>query len=78
MPGVQITVTWANGEENFFTGLKPDISNGYADYVMQPGVTYAIRIANTGTPVSGLLAPSCPVPGAQTYTGGLKLTFQQP
>ncbi len=78
MPGVQITVTWANGEENFFTGLKPDISNGYADYVMQPGVAYSIRVANTGTPVSGLLAPSCPVPGAQTYTGGLKLTFQQP
>ncbi len=78
MPGVEITLTWANGEENFFTGLKPEISNGYADYVMQAGISYSLRVANTGTPVSGLTAPSCPVTGGQTYTGGLKLTFQQP
>ncbi len=78
MPGVEITISWDNGQENFFTGFKPEISNGYADYVMQPGVSYALRIANTGNPISGLTAPSCPVAGGQTYTGGLKLTFQQP
>jgi len=78
MPGVEITLSWSGGEENFFTGLKPEISNGYADYVMQSGISYALRVANTGTPVSGLIAPSCPVVGGQNYTGGLKLTFQQP
>lgn len=78
MPGVEITITWDNGEENFFTGLKPDISNGYADYVMQPGISYSVRIASTGTPFSGLTPPSCPVTGGQAFTGGLKLTFQQP
>ncbi len=78
MPGVEITISWSNGQENFFTGLKPEISNGYADYVMQPGVTYDLRVANTGNPISGLTAPSCPVTGGQTYTGGLKLVFQQP
>lgn len=78
MPGVKITITWDNGQENFYTGLKPDISNGYADYVMQPGMSYSVRIASTGTPVSGLTPPSCPVTGGRAYTGGLKLTFQQP
>ena len=78
MPGVKITLTWAGGEESFFTGLKPEISNGYADYVMQAGISYALRIASTGTPISGLIAPSCPVAGGVNYTGGLKLTFQQP
>ncbi len=78
MPGVEITITWDNGEENFFTGLKPEISNGYADYVMQPGISYALRVANTGNPITGLTAPSCPITGGQTYMGGLKLVFQQP
>ena len=78
MPGVEITLTWANGQESFFTGLKPEISNGYADYVMQTGISYSLRVANTGTPISGLAAPACPVAGGQTFTGGLKLTFQQP
>ncbi len=78
MPGVEIDVSWSGGEEKFFTGLKPEIADGYADYVMQPGVTYAIRVAHTGSPVSGLSAPSCPDSSGQTYVGGLKLVFQQP
>lgn len=78
MPGVEISITWDNGQENFFTGLKPEISNGYADYVMQPGISYALRVANTGTPVPDLRAPACPMVGGQTFVGGLKLTFQQP
>ncbi len=78
MPGVEITITWDNGQENFFTGFKPEISNGYADYVMQPGISYALRVANTGTPVPDLRAPACPLVGGQTFVGGLKLTFQQP
>lgn len=78
MPGVELSLTWDNGQEDFFTGLKPEISNGYADYVMQPGISYALRVANTGTPVPDLRAPACPMVGGQTFVGGLKLTFQQP
>ncbi len=78
MPGVEINITWSGGEESFFTGLKPDIADGYADYVMQAGMTYAVRVERSGTPVSGLLAPTCPGSDGQTYLGGLKLVFQQP
>jgi len=78
MPGVEIVITWDGGEEHLFTGFKPDIANGYADYVMQPNVTYTVRIAESGTPVPNLTAPSCTDASGQTYTGGLHLTFQQP
>jgi hypothetical protein len=78
MPGVEITISSDAGEESFFTGLKPEIGDGYADYVMQAGAVYSLRVARTGNPVTGLTAPACPDSNGQTYTGGLKLTFQQP
>lgn len=78
VPGAEIIITWNGGEEHFFTGLKPDISNGYADYIMQAGIIYTVRIGESGTPASNLSAPSCTDSGGQTFTGGLHLTFQQP
>jgi hypothetical protein len=78
MPGVEIIITWEGGEEHLFTGFKPEIGNGYADYIMQPNVSYTIRIAESGTPVPNLTAPGCDDSSGQPYTGGLHLTFQQP
>lgn len=78
MPGVEIVITWSGGEEHVFTGLKPEIANGYADYIMQSGVSYSVRIADSGSPVPNLSAPTCPGANNQTYLGGLHLTFQQP
>lgn len=78
MPGVDITISWDGGTEDFFTGLKPEIGDGYADYLMQAGTSYTLRVAHSGTPVTGLTAPSCSDTGSQSYTGGLRLTFQQP
>jgi hypothetical protein len=78
MPGVHITIARADSEEHFFTGLKPETGNGYADYVMERGVTYSVRLAQTGTPVSGLTRLSCADSNAEAHTGGLKLTFRQP
>jgi hypothetical protein len=78
MPGVDLTITWSAGEEHFFTGLKPEIGNGYADFVMDPRTAYSLVVARSGAPVSGLNAPICHDPGGQTYVGSLKLTFQQP
>lgn len=78
MPGVEIDISWTGGEESFFTGLKPEIGDGYADYVMQAGVTYTLNVGRAGAPVTGLSAPSCPDSNGQTFLGGLKLVFQQP
>jgi hypothetical protein len=78
MPGVEIIITWDGGEEQFFTGLKSELPAGYADYLMQANMTYTVRIAESGTPVPNLSAPTCTDSSGQTYTGGLHITFQQP
>jgi hypothetical protein len=76
--GIEITITWNGGEEHFFTGLKPDVGNGYADFIMAPDVIYTLRLVPGGTLVSDLAAPICPTEGGETYLGGLRLEFQQP
>ena len=77
MPGVEITITWDDGEEHFFTGLKPEIGSGYADYTMQAGTAYALSVGRLGSPISDLKAPECGETG-QSYVGGLKLVLRQP
>jgi hypothetical protein len=78
MAGMEIIINWPGGEEHFFTGFKPEIANGYADYIMQPGVIYTVRVGKPGIPVPNLSSPACPDTSGQTFTGGLKLVFQQP
>ena len=65
------------GEEQFFTGLKPELSNRYADYIMTPEMEYTIQLAIGSDVITGLIAPTCQMPNGETYTGGMKLTFQR-
>jgi hypothetical protein len=76
--GAKIIITWDNGEEQFFTGLKPEVGNGYADYSMSPNITYTLRLASGSDIATGLTAPTCQTPSGETFLGGIKLTFQQP
>jgi len=76
--GAKIIITWDAGEEQFFTGFKPEVGNGYADYLMSPNITYTLRLALGSDVASGLTAPTCQTPSGETFLGGIKLTFQQP
>jgi hypothetical protein len=78
IPGAEIIITWKDGEEHIFTGLKPELGNGYADFLMSPGVTYSVRMAGGGAPASDLSTPDCTTTDGEPYTGGIRLTFQQP
>ncbi|MGC1375976.1 MAG: hypothetical protein WA821_07135 [Anaerolineales bacterium] len=76
--GVELVITWAGGEEHFFTGLKPELGNGYADFVMSPNVEYALSLSNGSTRVTGLSAPaSCAAADKGSYNG-IHLEFKQP
>ena len=77
-PGMDIDITWENGEEKFFTGLKPELGNGYADFIMTPNVSYSLQLAAGSDIATGLVAPTCQNPGGENYFGGIKLTFQRP
>jgi len=78
IPGVEIIITWNSGEEHIFTGLKPELGHGYADYLMKPDVLYSIRMADGGTPASGISAPTCTANDDNSYPGGIRVIFQQP
>ncbi len=76
--GARIIISWENGEDQFFTGLKPEIGNGYADFVMSPNISYTLRLAAGSDIAEGLIAPTCQTPSGENFLGGIKLTFQQP
>lgn len=78
VPGAEIVITWNNGEEHIFTGLKPELGYGYADFLMSPGIAYSVRMADGGTPATGLSAPACTGTDGNSYQGGFYITFQQP
>ncbi|MGC8878107.1 MAG: hypothetical protein ACP5R2_02670 [Anaerolineae bacterium] len=46
IPGVQIVVSWPEGEDRFYTGFKPAIDPGYADFEMQPGKVYEVHLVD--------------------------------
>ena len=76
--GVEIDITWDGGEEQFFTGLKPELGNGYADYAMTQDIAYSVQLARGSDVAVGVTAPTCQSPSGETFLGGIKLTFQQP
>jgi hypothetical protein len=78
VPGVEIVVTWEGGEEHFFTGLKPELGLGYADFTMTPEVDYNLRLAEGGQPITDLTAPECALSSGERYWGAWRLTFVQP
>jgi len=78
LAGVEIVITWDGGTEQFFTGLKPELGNGYADYLMMPETTYTVQLVRGSDVALGITAPTCQSPDGATFLGSIKLTFQQP
>lgn len=70
LAGVPILVTWGEGESStFYTGLAPEISPGYADFQMQAGVSYTLKVGEASEAVGGLSVPSC--------GGGWRVEFEE-
>ena len=78
IPGVLVIVTWEQGEDRFFTGLKPEKGLGYADYSLTPGVVYSIRLGETGQAVTDISAAECHSGTGETFWGAWLLGFVQP
>jgi len=77
VPGIEIIVTWNGGEDRFFTGFKPEIGNGYADFQMDEGIVYSVQVVESGAPVPNISIPTCTDADGQQFRGGILLTFQQ-
>jgi hypothetical protein len=76
LPGVAVNVSWGEQNETFYTGLYPEISQGYADFRMQPGLTYSVSAGQGGERVEGLVAPQCLDLNGTPYLGGWLVQFQ--
>ena len=49
IPGIRIEVSWEDGSEVFYTGLKPYIDPGFADYAMEDGREYSVTVGLDAT-----------------------------
>lgn len=78
VPGIEIIITWDTGQESFFTGLKPEIDLGYADFVMTPEVIYTLQVSGGGQIIPDIFAPECEGDGNQRYWGSWRLIFKHP
>ncbi len=78
VPGVEVTITWSGGQEQFFTGLKPEIGPGYADYQMSPDLIYTLRVGEGGQSIEDLKAAECEAAGGSRFLGSWRLTLVQP
>ncbi|NIM92739.1 MAG: hypothetical protein GTO18_03365 [Anaerolineales bacterium] len=76
LPAVEVVVIWDMGEDHFFTGMKPEIGLGYADFTMEVGVTYSLYIAGSGSPVNELQMNECTGVGREAFPGSWLLTFE--
>jgi hypothetical protein len=76
VPAVEVVVTWEGGENHFYTGLKPEVGPGYADFTMTPGEIYSLRLAIGGQTISDLKTPECENDNGKFY-GAWRLEFIQ-
>jgi hypothetical protein len=76
--GIELIITWSNGEEHFFTGLKPELGYGYADFTMADSTEYVLSLSGGATQISGLSSSNCTNSSGAAYPGGLHLEFKQP
>jgi hypothetical protein len=78
IPGIEIILNWPGGEEHFFTGLKPELGLGYADFAMTPDITYTLRLADGSQLITDLTAAQCQADDGQNIWGTWELIFIQP
>lgn len=75
LPGAEIVVSWENGSDRFFTGFKPELGLGYADFIMNAGVEYSLEMADGSPVVDGITVETCDT-GVEGDFAGWRLTFQ--
>jgi hypothetical protein len=78
VPGMEVVVVWDDGQDRFYTGLKPELGIGFGDFSMTEGVTYTVRLAESDALVTGLASQECTDDSGGSYPGSWLVTFLQP
>ena len=79
IPGVTLEISLgSNQEEIFYTGLKPELGLGYADYSAEPGLIYQLEIPESGLIISDIEVPTCQTESEDSYWGSWEVYFTHP
>lgn len=76
IPAIEILVEWADQQATFFTGLKPEIDPGYADFQMAPNQTYTVTLVGLAEPVLGIDSHACETSSGTAQTPTYQLVYE--
>ncbi len=79
VPGVGLEISLgADPKEVFYTGLKPELGLGYADYLAEPGLTYQLEVPDSGLLIPDIEVPSCQTEEGDSYWGSWEIYITHP
>lgn len=76
--GVEVRVLSDQGEDRFYTGLKPELGLGYGDFTMDPALRYTVQLPQAANIVTAVESQPCSSEVGDSYPGSILLTFEQP
>ena len=76
LPGIRVVITWTDGRDEFFTGLKPELGQGYGDFTMKPGQVYSVQVGSMTMPLEGVISEQCTDSGT-SYPGSVMVRWQR-
>jgi hypothetical protein len=76
-PGVEVMVLWGEGEDHFFTGLKPEVGPGYGDFSTEQGKQYRVMVAGSNNSLTELEEVEC-FEDEEGYPGSWLVIFEEP
>jgi hypothetical protein len=79
VPGITLTISLgADPKEVFYTGLKPELGLGYADYLAEPGLTYQLEVPDSGLVITDIEVPTCQTESEDSYWGSWEIYITHP
>lgn len=79
VPGVALVISLGpNLTESFYTGLKPEVGLGYADFSAEPGLTYTLEVPDSGLVVPDIEVPICQTESEDSYWGSWEIYITHP
>jgi hypothetical protein len=79
VPGITLAISLGTDpKEVFYTGLKPELGLGYADYLAEPGLTYQLDVPDSGLVITDIEVPTCQTESEDSYWGSWEIYITHP
>lgn len=73
--GIRLLLKSEGGDVDTFTGLRPELGVGYAEFDLFPGEQYVLVIQDEES-LRGIKTPFCAIDGGEEFWGSLLLTLR--